>query len=70
MTTKNNITINKWYDYNFPISNQILLPWLRPHIEFAVKNLYLDILDQIDTDNKVIHERPHLIRVFRKTFKL
>ena len=34
MTTKNNITINKWYDYNFPISNQILLP---THIEFAVK---------------------------------
>ena len=67
MTTKNNITINKWYDYNFPISNQILLP---THIEFAVKNLYLDILDQIDTDNKVIHERPRLIRVFRKTFKL
>lgn len=49
MTTKNNITINKWYDYNFPISNQILLP---THIEFAVKNLYLDILDQIDTGNK------------------
>lgn len=44
-SVKSIISLNKWYDYTYKINDQILLA---EHIEYAVKNFWLQIVEQIE----------------------